>query len=186
MEKSPIQGVNQQVTNEDWAYLAGLWDGEGSIGISKYKNNKNGGLKNAITLQITNTDEAIINEVTRVMDVMGIKGHVGLRMRTKRLPAYQISIRRFESCIILLEKIIPYLKAKKELAVLVLRYIKKRMASCDMVKLNFTSNGKKTFREFCNPYDEEEQSLVEQIRNINSSRRVRNLNDYTQSQPRVA
>ena len=189
MEQSPIQGVNQQVTQTDMAYLAGIWDGEGSIGINKYKNPRfNGTPKNAVHLTMSNTDVAIINEVTRIMDIMKINGHIALRERGFT-PCYQIDIRRLDSCKILLENIIQYLKGKKELAILVLRYIDKRIASCkNKPDLNFQRDGKCASMKRADCYTEDEQKLVDQIRAINSSRcwKRGTSTTNTQSQPLVA
>lgn len=181
MEESPIHGVNQQVTREDWAYLAGLWDGEGSIGLNIYKAGKT--VRYAAHMTFTNTNAAMINEVVRVMDVMGITGHIALRNRNERMPAYQIDIRKFESCKILLENLMPFLKGKKDLASLLLRYIAKRMETLKAKPiLTFQRNGKFASMVHMDCYTDDDKELAEQIRALNLKSRTRNLNDYTHPQ----
>lgn len=181
MEEPPIQGVNQQVTREDWAYLAGLWDGEGSIGMNIYKAGKS--QRYAVHMTLTNTDLALVNEVVRIMDVSHAPAHVSLRNRPGRLPAYQIDIRRYESCKIMLENMLPFLKGKKELAVLLLRYITKRTETLRTQNLlTFQRNGKFASMVHLDCYTDEDKSLMEQIRQLNAQRKTRNLNDYTQPQ----
>mgnify|MGYP001574032489 CR=1 FL=1 len=182
MEKSPIHGVNQQVTSENWAYLAGLWDGEGYIGISSYNISK--GVKYAVNMSITNTNITMINEVIRIMDSIGIKGHVALRNRLNRLPVCEITIRRYDACKILLENLLPFMHSKKDLGILLLRYINKRLETLKVNKpiLTFQRNGRISSMAHTDQYTDEDKSLVEQIRALNNPKNRRNLNDYTRPQ----
>lgn len=110
------------------AWLAGLWDGEGSITIFTHVE-KNGAKKICPTLLVVNTDQTIIAEAARLLDEMGTSFAVFERKNPsdKHKDCYQLSTRNMAYIKTVLEAILPYLVGKKPQAQLVLRYVNKKL-----------------------------------------------------------
>lgn len=114
-------------TEVELAWLAGLWDGEGSITIFKHLE-KNGTRKLCPTILVVNTDIKIINEAKRILDSLGTSFHLFERKpgSSKHKPAFQLSTRNSQYIDKVLTAIQPYLVGKKEQAELVIGYVRKR------------------------------------------------------------
>lgn len=116
---------NQQATPTDLAYLAGIIDGEGWVGLQKRFDKKWWVYKPA--LRVTNTDPNIINRVYEIWEAVGVSGHIyeneqnpsvsnGKQIMNLQLNK-KIDIQR------VLEHIIPYLVGKKARAIMLHRYL---------------------------------------------------------------
>ncbi len=150
MQESNV-AVNPQGTDIDLAYLAGLWDGEGYIGVICSKSRRRAEYR--ISLGITNTNPDILAEVARILDKYEISARVETAAPTKpekHKISYCIAVSKLSSAKILCELLIPYLKGKRGIAILVLRYVNSRL-----------KYAKRT------PFNEEEISLYEQIKRLN-------------------
>jgi len=82
------------IRESDIAYIAGLFDGEGSIDIKKRKEKKRAGTYNCwrISMEISMTDESVLRWVTEVLGVGTLtkKPRKGLRKNgTKYLMQYR-------------------------------------------------------------------------------------------------
>lgn len=78
--KSENQQVNLKLTPAEWAWLAGLIDGEGFVGlyIRTKKHKKWEGIGVDLQVGITNTDMGIIEKFTDLLNIIGITPHTSL------------------------------------------------------------------------------------------------------------
>jgi hypothetical protein len=120
-----------QVTELEAAYLAGLWDGEGSITIFSHQE-KAGQKKICPMLNLVNTNEAIIAEACRILDKAGTSFHVTNNKANSRnanhKDATYISTRNIQHIKTTLDVLLPYLVGKRPQAILLLRYVDKKLA----------------------------------------------------------
>lgn len=91
-------------SNEEWAYLAGLWEGEGSAGYSS----KGIGVKKALLVSVANTNHDVLYWIK---DTVGY-GFVNPR-RTVDTWDWRV---RNEKARVFLRSILPYMQFRRELA----------------------------------------------------------------------
>ena len=113
--------------NTEAAWLAGLWDGEGSITVFRHTE-KNGTRKLCPTMLVVNTDINIISEAKRLLDEIGTSYHIFERRTSnpRHKNAFQLSTRNTAYIKLTLETLLPYLVGKKKQAELTLQYVNKR------------------------------------------------------------
>lgn len=116
------------ITETDKAWLAGFWDGEGSITIFTHTE-KNGREKICPTINVTNTNEYVIAHVIELLDKLGTSFSVAQKHNNtdKWKDAYTVGTRNMQYIKIVLEAIQPYLVCKKAQCSLVLRYVNKKL-----------------------------------------------------------
>lgn len=116
------------LTETEKAWLAGFWDGEGSITIFTHVE-KSGREKICPTINVTNTHEGVIAYVIQLLDKLGTSFSVFQRKtgNDKHKDAYHLATRNMQYIKIVLEALLPYLVCKKAQAILVLRYVNKKM-----------------------------------------------------------
>ena len=70
--------VNQQASATDYAWLAGIIDGEGSISMNVRKKSWNGwnGIGVDLSVKVTNTDSGIIDKCSTILEKMDINPHI--------------------------------------------------------------------------------------------------------------
>jgi hypothetical protein len=123
---------NQQVTLIEIAWLSGIIDGEGYVGIQMNKSRGNKYWATA-AIQIGNTDEEIILKSADIMKRMGTRPYIrtyiyGLKNRPKHKIQYSVSIRRMTQVPRVLSIVNPYLTGTKKIrGELVLEFCKSRM-----------------------------------------------------------
>lgn len=123
-----IKGLdNQQVT--ELAYFAGLFDGEGSLMITRhfrkdFERHTYRGL-----VQFTNTDPILVNAYCKFLRDMAISYFVHTDDRTdkKRRVCYQVIITALDSQKRWLEVFIPFLRGKKDEAEILYDYVTRRL-----------------------------------------------------------
>lgn len=135
---------NQQVTNVDLAWLAGIWDGEGTISCRKGVQQR--GKKNpqfAPRVSMVNTDTQILHEVVRILDTLDIKYYFREKgvggFEGSRKPCFIISVETLGNAARLLTAIRPYLRGKGFQADMMLKFVNSRLAK---VKLRGRDNQK--------------------------------------------
>ena len=155
--------------NEKLAWLAGIWDGEGSITIFSHIE-KNGCRKLCPTISLWNTDIKMIAEVIKILDSFGIRLTIYAQYarKEKHSDCYKLLSRNMTKIQKFLEIITPYLISKKPQAELLKRFVDSRLSK--MV------NGIKPQKW---NYTEEEQSFEQQMRILNKTGNKRILRDYT-------
>lgn len=108
--------MRDNITETEWAYIAGLLDGEGTVYVSKVKSKENcSGVKFSPVLQISNTHRGVLEWVkerlegtVQVHNLAG-KGKDGLN----RKEGYFWVI-RFKKAVDIAKKVLPYMIIKKE------------------------------------------------------------------------
>ncbi len=123
---------NQQATLIELAWLAGIVDGEGYIGIQYYHTRRKN-ISVGVELSISNTDEQIIFKSQNIIQKLGVNPYIqsyayGLKNRPQNKKQLKVVVHRMKQLSILLDNINPYLTGnKKERAILVLEFCKSRI-----------------------------------------------------------
>lgn len=118
------------------AWLAGIWDGEGSITIFEVnvpghrRDGKKKPNKLAPVVGVTNCCPLLINEVLSITSELGVNLHVvqTRKQDEKNRLCYNLNTRNAEGVKKILEFLMPYLISKKPQAEIVLRYVNGRLA----------------------------------------------------------
>jgi len=118
---------NKQATPIELAYLAGIIDGEGWIGLQKRLQRKWITYKPA--LRITNTDANIINVVRKIWENVGVDGHIYENDQQPSVPngkqILNIQLNKQSDIKRILDAVIPYLVGKKARAEMLLKFLDK-------------------------------------------------------------
>lgn len=127
---------NPQVTELEVAWLAGIWDGEGTISVRR--NVKINQFSPRVSM--VNTNAKIIQQVDSILDKMGIghylreKGQGGFAGSKRQ--CWIISIETLQGCRMFLEQVGKYLVGKYPQACILERFICSRMSRLKLVKRN--------------------------------------------------
>ena len=166
--------VNQQET--DVAWLAGIFDGEGTITVTRNGSTKHPEQNARKTeMVIANGDERIILRAIEVLESIGIKPYITCMEPAshQRLKRWRVGITKRVDVFTLTGILIPHLTAKKEQATLLKRYVASRIE-------RETANGNRLTRqkiseeesflgdkvvEFNNPLSESSQTVREGAKN---------------------
>lgn len=143
---------NPQVTDLELAWLAGLYDGEGSFFICK-----NGSSKYQMRVTLTNTDSILIAHTVEILDRLGVGPWVSSytpKSRNSRI-AYHIVIGKMANAKKFITSIEPYLVGRSGQASLVLRFIESRL------KYEGTNRGIQA------PYTDEEDQIYNDLKALN-------------------
>ena len=116
---------NQQVTETDLAWLAGIYDGEGWFSL-KRNVSRNDVCVN-LSIGIVNTDANIINKAVEILTELGVSPYVYERQHDVWKTRYDIEVKKFGKAKVLLEALMPYLIAKDGQAKLLLRFVDMRL-----------------------------------------------------------
>jgi hypothetical protein len=122
---------NQQVTFITLAWLAGIWDGEGTIGIYRYARIKNGKWSYCGRLTLSNTSILMIDEIVRIMNLLDIKVDIWREKKSRKInhkKAIHLTVNRIESVKKVCELLIPYLIVKKDRAELLVKFLNSRLS----------------------------------------------------------
>jgi hypothetical protein len=147
------------ITETEKAWLAGFWDGEGSITIFTHVE-KNGKKKICPTINVTNTHEGVIAHTVELLDRLGTSFSI-LEKRSdtdKHKTAYTIGTRNISYIKTTLEAMQPYLVCKKAQCALVLRYVNKKLQQRE-------ANGRPR-------YDDEDFDIQEECQLLNKRGKV--------------
>lgn len=126
--------------DNDLAWLAGIWDGEGSIFIQVQAKRQL-----TPTISMDNTDPAIIAETQRILKEMGLNVHInGPTMKNKSTKGvYRVATSRLDYIKIFTDSLIPFLRGeKKAKAILVNSFVTSRL---ERGKVNYNDEE----REIC-------------------------------------
>jgi intein/homing endonuclease len=108
------------------AWLAGLWDGEGWIGINLNKDkSRSAPFRHRPAMQIQLTDEEIFNRILDILDGLGIKYYsrvITPRQRMKRIQ-FNVHIVNRKNVLAFISAVYPYAVRLKPLADIVLEYM---------------------------------------------------------------
>lgn len=145
---------NQQRKVEELAWLAGFFDGEGSIHFRKTTGQRLKGMKLEYqypNMRICGTHEGTLEVIGEILRQNDLPFHVSRRFPTsdKHAPSWDIECKGMKRCKRWLETLLPYLKTKYEQAVLMLEFIDLRLSDID-----YSGRG----------YSDREQEIIEQLR----------------------
>lgn len=159
---------NQQATQFELAWLAGFFDGEGSIGVYGAKRYKAKGSSYNAKFQIASTNATAIEKVVNILSMLDVNCKIYQKepQHKNHKEAWQIYFTKFSDVKKALTAIEPYLVIKKPHANLALKFVNSR------IEKGLNRGGNKHI----NTYDESEVDTIKELRRINS-RGV--LNDYT-------
>lgn len=132
-------------------WLAGLWDGEGSITIFYHSG------KFKPQLCLTNTNVEIINEAVKILDELEINMHIVEYSRPKSKKIYQLTTSKLSNLIKFCDIFTQHLIGKKSQAELLKRYALSRLKKRE----NTTSWGQNT------KYDDDEIKMEKDMRILN-------------------
>jgi len=161
---------NQQVTLTDIAWLAGIWDGEGTFGIYRYNQTSNGKRSYSGRLTLSNTSQAMIDEILRILSEFNIPVNIWKEKEGRKANhklATHLTINKMEKVKFVCELISPYIKAKKERLDLLVRFITLRQQYKQIVGRD-EKTGKLTGTKK-QGYSEEELSLFDRMKNLNQT-----------------
>lgn len=126
MEQRQTQGDNQQETVKevDLAWLGGIIDGEGCIGIHRMMSHRTNATLSP-RLIIGNTNADLVSHVCEILDSIPIAGYLKVIRKGKGIEkdCWILQVSRMDQIKKLLEFVRPYLYAKRSQLDLVLRFI---------------------------------------------------------------
>lgn len=138
---------NQQVTEAELGWLAGAMDGEGHIGMHMY-NTKRGRISYRIEVAFTNCSDKFLCKVKDISKRLGVNLHIQVKKVKKHWsPSWTLRTGKIAHCKRLLEQILPFLSCKKERAIILLDFCKRRIK---LAKENCDGNMRSLARSF--PY----------------------------------
>jgi len=99
----------------DLAWLAGFWDGEGSITLFGHQE-RNGSKKIKPIVSVVNTDIGMINKVRKILEELGCSFHLSERgaRKSAHSTAYILQTANMSHIIKFLEAVLPYLTGEKK------------------------------------------------------------------------
>lgn len=152
--------VKQEISDFDMAYLAGLWDAEGSFLITKKTAKSIRGFIFSPKCVFANCNTTTLNRVIGILNGLGIAysiyPHLASRKDPKRADCYNIEVVLPNSSIKLLDTLIPFLSGKLEAAKLVRQFVESRILIKETCGNNRLAN-----------YTNNELLLFEQVRMLN-------------------
>ena len=120
---------NQQVTSTRRAWLSGIWDGEGTFGIYRYRQTTNGKWSYCARLTLSNTSEEMIQEILDIFKSIGIVANIWRNTKPRKIThkkEIHITIDKREHVKLGCELMLPYLVVKKNRAIVLLEFIEIR------------------------------------------------------------
>jgi hypothetical protein len=162
---------NQQATDLEIGWLAGIYDGEGYFGLTRQNSKKVRSIRPDI--QLVNCDPDVILKTRRILNLIGINPYIRERIHAKNQEKwsrnYILSISKFVHVKKLIDTIGHLLTGEKQLrAALMIKLVNSRLT-----KTRFDQ------------YSEEELSLVDQYFTVMKGAKIRgnthnnvSLNDY--------
>jgi len=150
---------NQQATLEELAWLAGIIDGEGYIGIQLERIRKHSVVRRAtVGLQISNTDEDIALKAVFIIKKIGANPYLkidktALKKTTKKI-VYVVVIHRMAVLLKVLKPVLPYLTGNKKMrAELIIEFCESRLKNfiCGSHTKNFYTDRELQIIDGCLP-----------------------------------
>lgn len=127
VEKQLGNAPNFRLTDVQAAWLAGILDGEGSIGIWRQRSNDRNGWKYRSAVTVANTHDGFIAQVAGLLDSsVHIKSNGKPALNHKKCWAVWVKARAIPN---LLKQVAPYLVIKQKQAAFVLEFCEKVAAS---------------------------------------------------------
>lgn len=142
--------ITLDLTDSEKGYIAGIFDGEGTINVYAHKSKHYQHQKRDYVLspqvQVANTDETLIQWIQNRITKGSIWSRI-CKQGTKPLHTY--TLYGYPDIIILLEAILPFLIIKKDHAVLVVEWCKSRLSKSQRC-----------------PYDEQDLQIYQKLKDL--------------------
>ena len=170
---------NQQATDAELGWMAGIIDGEGWLGMcvgaekSYRPTHHTRQYSVTVDIKVTNCDPEIIVKAAQIMRKIGVNPYIRqpkVELKENHKPHYEVSVHRMAPVRRVLEAVLPYLVGTKlERANLILRFMDLRAINLGTENPAYADNargrhGPRTIK----PYTTEELALVEQCRALQS------------------
>jgi hypothetical protein len=139
---------NQQAKTEDIAWLAGFIDGEGSLMMLRHSRGMRGypySQQWRPAIKVGGTHIPTLNEVTGVLDAMGLPYHVSWRtpQSSRWAKSWMVEITGLKRCLRWATALKGYLRTKREDCDLMLEYCHTRLAQRPSWNLKASAQGAK-------------------------------------------
>ena len=169
---------NQQATDAELGWLAGIIDGEGWLGFTVMHRNGNAykdlpahqtplGVK--VELKITNCDEEIIERSCEIAAKLGVNLYrrTHKQLGPDRRPVHECAMKHMTGMLKILPPLLPHLTGiKYQRAHLILRFIERRRANPGVERVDYDySKGSRGPRTLF-PYSVEELALIDACREL--------------------
>ncbi len=170
---------NQQATDAELGWLAGIIDGEGYLGMNleaerSYREGHQTRQHNIkVEIKVTNCDPEIVVKTAQIMQKLGVNPYLrqpAVDLKPNHKVHYEASIKRMAPVKRVLEAVLPYLVGSKlERAHIILQFIELRTNNPGIVNPAYADNAKgRRGPRTIKPYNEEELRLVDQCRALQS------------------
>lgn len=151
---------NQQVTDYELGWLAGVLDGEGHISMRYWGYKKS--IHYTVEIAFTNTSKALLEKVESICNRLGVGLHWQPKATPKRnLPCWDIGTKKISHCYKILDKILPMLTSKTERANLLYAFCKRRLGFLAQCR----DNGSDIARLF--PYNDDDLYYFAEFKKLN-------------------
>jgi hypothetical protein len=169
---------NQQATDFELGWLAGIVDGEGWLGMSLSQEHRPTRLAGQsrpiivkVELKITNCDEAVIDKASAILVKLGFNPYrrSHKQLGENRRIVHECALKNMTTLVRLLPILQPHLTGiKQERSKLILRFIELRQNNPGIVRPGFDERKGKRGRRTTRPYTAEELAVVEMCRELQS------------------
>jgi hypothetical protein len=148
------------------SWLAGLWDGEGSVGIVRCLINKKRNVALNPTVQMSMTCLPTIARALRVMELIGVEGRGYTYQERKEVfkDAHYIRVSGMGRIKVLAEALSPWSVTKTKQWLLLLSFLNRRISLAG----GFSASGKLRRRGGSNPYTSEDFHDYDVMRHLNA------------------
>ncbi len=179
-EMEKIETGNQQVTDLEMGWLAGILDGEGHITMKTAKYQK--WIHYSIEIGFTNTSLELLEKLASICLRLGVNLHwMKKKMPKSCQPCWILTTKKMSHCYRILDKVLPLLTVKRERADLLFAFCKRRLEfafqskNTREISIKFPYNEEdlfffRKFRETCykpvTPTTISQESRIQRIRRM--------------------
>lgn len=154
------------VSELDLAWLAGWWDGEGSIGIALQHSGSRGWVSLTPSVQASFTDRPALDKIIEVLGSLGITG-LGYEYQekdpTKHKNSWHVRVNRLTDIRILAPRVMPYAVIKRDRWELILEFANSRLEGRELEPSGRVKRGGNTHR----PWKCREIEIAVELRRLN-------------------
>ena len=119
------------------AYLAGLWDGDGSITVWKWTRKDNGTERLVPSMVFVNTNPDLVEVAQEFLDTLGLHFNLHVIKRPRAKDCFQLTSTNHATLLKAAKALLPHLRGKKRQAELLIEFLESRKK-----QLSKTKNGK--------------------------------------------
>ena len=150
----------------EYGWLAGIIDGEGSIGIAKRY--QRGRSIYTAQVQVTSCDKRIVDEIVRIINLFGIEKKICVSSRKRKGyigVEYYLNLQRLKDVKILIEEVKEYIVSKKRQSEFVLEFVDHR------IKVDHRNKRDLNGKFIGGTYTKRDEELYQKLKKLNKKRR---------------